>query len=107
MQVLVERIANDPDFIARVAALVRQRVINAVERKFKRKLQVAEKIPSPPDRSPSASTEATSDEESKARRPRPKRRNRKIDTPDIAWSTRMKSADSPADHDHSLMQTVV
>lgn len=73
MQILVEMIAIDQEILTPIAASVGQRVINTVEEELKEKPQARQKIPSPQERFSSASTRATSEEKSKARRPRCKR----------------------------------
>lgn len=73
MQVLAEKIVNNPGFITPVTAFVWPRVINAVEVELKQEPLLRKEVSFLPDRSPSASTGATSDEESTARRSRRKR----------------------------------
>lgn len=98
---------NNPGNIAPVAVFVRQRMINVVEKELKHWPQLKKEIPFPPDRSPSASIGATSDEESKTRCSRREHRDRKIKNTGVARKTRRKSAVLPTDHDHLLMQKVV
>lgn len=64
---LFGKIVNDRVFIACVAALPIQRVINAVKKVRNSELPVTKEILSPPSRSPSASTGTTTDGMSKAR----------------------------------------
>lgn len=77
IQVLIEKIVIDPGFIAPVTSFLKQRVINEVEIEICREPPVTKRVPSPPDRSPSAFVGTTSDEASEGRRSRRRRHDQK------------------------------
>lgn len=70
MQVFVEKVVINMDFITSLTAFVKQCVINAIEEELKRGPQVTEKILPPPYLSPSGFPSATSDVEYRCRRSR-------------------------------------
>lgn len=77
MQVLVEKILKGPNFIMPVAAFAKQRVIDAVETELMQAPEAMKETPSPPNRSSSIFSGATSGEDSRVRRSRHKCRKRK------------------------------
>lgn len=55
MEALIGKIVNSSGFIATVAAFVKKYTTNAIEKEFLAEPKVTEEIPSPPDRSSTAS----------------------------------------------------
>lgn len=68
MQTLIEKIVNDPEFVASVTVFSQQLMVNAIKEELKRELLARKKISSSPNCSPSASAGTTLDNGSKVRR---------------------------------------